>query len=55
VDGRFLIDLKEEERTVELATKAGVRRPRGVVHRTPAPEQTVILMIEGAGVVPTGD
>jgi hypothetical protein len=29
--------------------------PKGVVHRTRAPERTVVLMIEGAGVVPTGD
>jgi mannose-6-phosphate isomerase-like protein (cupin superfamily) len=51
VDGRFLIDLEEEERTVRLAPKQGFAVPRGVVHRTRAPEQTVILMIEGAGVV----
>jgi mannose-6-phosphate isomerase-like protein (cupin superfamily) len=55
VDGRFLIDLEEENRTVELAPKQGFMVPRGVVHRTRAPERTVILMIEGAGVVPTGD
>lgn len=53
VDGRFLIDL--EDRTVELAPKQGFTVPRGVVHRTRAPERTVVLMIEGAGVVPTGD
>jgi hypothetical protein len=29
--------------------------PRGVLHRTRAPVRSVILMIEGAGVVPTGD
>ena len=29
--------------------------PRGVVHRTRAPERAVILMVEAAGVVPTGD
>jgi mannose-6-phosphate isomerase-like protein (cupin superfamily) len=52
VDGRFLIDL--EDRTVELMPKQGFTVPRGVVHRTRAPEKTVILMIEGAGVVPTG-
>jgi mannose-6-phosphate isomerase-like protein (cupin superfamily) len=52
VDGRFLIDL--EDRTVELLPKQGFTVPRGVVHRTRAPEKTVILMIEGAGVVPTG-
>jgi mannose-6-phosphate isomerase-like protein (cupin superfamily) len=52
VDGRFLIDL--EDLTVELMPKQGFTVPRGVVHRTRAPEKTVILMIEGAGVVPTG-
>lgn len=55
VDGRFLIDLEEEKRTVELAPRQGFAVPRGVVHRTRAPERTVILMFEGAGVVPTGD
>jgi mannose-6-phosphate isomerase-like protein (cupin superfamily) len=55
VDGRFLIDLEEEERPVELASQQGFAVPRGVVHRTRALEQTVMLMIEGAGVVPTGD
>ena len=55
VEGRFLIDLEEEDRTVELAPQQGFMVPRGVVHRTRAPERTVILMTEGAGVVPTGD
>lgn len=55
VEGRFLIDLQEENRTVELLPEQGFTVPRGVVHRTRAPERTVILMIEGAGVVPTGD
>lgn len=27
----------------------------GVIHRTRAPERSVILMVEPAGVVPTGD
>src|SRR5438270_2641371 len=53
VDGRFLIDL--EGRTVELAPGQGFVVPRGVVHRTRAPERAVILMVEGAGIVPTGD
>jgi len=26
-----------------------------VVHRTRAPERTIILMVEGADIVPTGD
>jgi len=55
VEGRFLIDLQEQDRTVELKPEQGFMVPRGVVHRTRAPERTVILMIEGAGVVPTGD
>ncbi len=56
VDGRLLIDLEApEERVVELAPRQGFVVPKGVVHRTRAPERTVILMVEGAGVVPTGD
>lgn len=53
VDGRLLIDL--EDRTVELAPKQGFTIPRGVMHRTRAPSRTVMLMMEGSGVVPTGD
>jgi mannose-6-phosphate isomerase-like protein (cupin superfamily) len=53
VEGRLLIDL--EGRTVELAPRQGFVVPKGVVHRTRAPERTVILMVEGAGIVPTGD
>ena len=53
LDGRFLIDL--EDRTVELKPKQGFVVPKGVRHRTRAPERTVILMVEGAGIVPTGD
>jgi mannose-6-phosphate isomerase-like protein (cupin superfamily) len=53
VEGRFLIDL--EGRTVVLTHRQGFTVPRGVMHRTRAPERTVILMIEGAGVRPTGD
>jgi hypothetical protein len=29
--------------------------PRGVMHRTRAPSRTVVLMVEAATVVPTGD
>jgi mannose-6-phosphate isomerase-like protein (cupin superfamily) len=53
VDGRLLIDL--EERTVTLEPKQGFVVPKGVRHRTRAPERTVILMVEGEGIVPTGD
>ena len=53
VEGKFLIDL--EGRTVELGPQQGFVVPKGVVHRTRAPERSVILMVEGAGIVPTGD
>lgn len=53
VEGRFLIDL--EDRTVDLAPRQGFVVPKGVRHRPRAPERTVILMVEGAGIVPTGD
>jgi mannose-6-phosphate isomerase-like protein (cupin superfamily) len=53
IDGRLLIDL--EGRTVELLPRQGFVVPRGVVHRTRAPERTVILMVEPAGIIPTGD
>jgi mannose-6-phosphate isomerase-like protein (cupin superfamily) len=53
VDGEFLIDL--DDRTVVLRPRQGFVVPKGVVHRTRAPEKTVILMVEGAGIVPTGD
>lgn len=29
--------------------------PKGIMHRPRAPQRTVILMVEGAGIVPTGD
>ena len=53
VDGQLLVDL--EDQTFELGPKQSIMVPRGVVHRTRAPEKTVILMVEGSGVEPTGD
>jgi mannose-6-phosphate isomerase-like protein (cupin superfamily) len=53
VEGRFVIDL--EGRTVELNPQQGFMVPKGVLHRTRAPLRAVVLMIEGKGVVPTGD
>ncbi len=53
VEGRFIIEL--EGRTVELRPRQGFTIPKGVMHRPRAPEKTIILMIEGAGVKPTGD
>ena len=49
----LLIDL--EGRTVELEPGQGFVVPRGVVHRTRAKERTVMLMVENAGIIPTGN
>src|SRR4051812_26828856 len=53
LEGTFLIDL--EEKTIELSPQQGFVVPKGVVHRTRAPEKCIILMVEGAGIAPTGD
>jgi quercetin dioxygenase-like cupin family protein len=52
VDGKLLIDL--EGRTVELAPGQGFMVPKTVVHRTRAEVRTTILMVENAGIIPTG-
>jgi mannose-6-phosphate isomerase-like protein (cupin superfamily) len=49
----FCIDL--EDRVVELQPRQGFVVPRGVVHRTRAPQRAVILMVETSAIVPTGD
>jgi mannose-6-phosphate isomerase-like protein (cupin superfamily) len=53
VSGHFLIDLRD--RTMDLRPGHGCVIPKGVEHRPRAPERTVILMVEGSGIVPTGD
>src|SRR5260221_9324910 len=44
LEGHFLIDL--EDRTIDLKEREGFVVPKGVVHRTRAPERAVILMVE---------
>jgi len=53
VEGRLLIDM--EDRTVELTPRQGFVVAKGVMHRTRSMERTVILMVENAGIAPTGD
>lgn len=61
LEGRFLIDLEPAADgetpglVVTLGPREGFVVPKGVVHRTRAPERSVILMIETAAIVPTGD
>lgn len=53
LEGELLVDL--ETHTVALGPQQGFVVPKGTVHRTRAPERCVILMIENADIVPTGD
>lgn len=53
VDGRLLIDL--EDRVVELGPGQGMVVPKKVMHRTRAEVRTTILMVENAGIIPTGN
>jgi mannose-6-phosphate isomerase-like protein (cupin superfamily) len=53
LSGRFIIDL--EGRSIELLPNQGITVPKTVLHRTRAPERSVILMVETAAIVPTGN
>ena len=54
LEGRLLIDIEGAD-TVTLEPLQGYTVARGVMHQTRAPVRTVILMVERADVVPTGD
>jgi mannose-6-phosphate isomerase-like protein (cupin superfamily) len=53
LEGHFIIDL--EDRSVDLQPQQGFVVPKGIKHRTRAPDRAVILMVETAAIVPTGD
>lgn len=53
LDGHFIIDLENE--VIDLQAQQGYVVPKGIVHRTRAPERAVILMVENASIKPTGD
>jgi mannose-6-phosphate isomerase-like protein (cupin superfamily) len=53
LQGRFLIDLGDK--TITLHPHQGYTIPRGIAHRTRAPERTAVLMVEKSSVKPTGD
>jgi mannose-6-phosphate isomerase-like protein (cupin superfamily) len=52
LEGR--LDIELEDRTVSLGPNEGFTVPRGVMHFPHARGRTVVLMVERAGVVPTG-
>jgi mannose-6-phosphate isomerase-like protein (cupin superfamily) len=53
LEGHFIIDLGDK--SIDLRPQQGYVVPKGVVHRTRAPERSVILTVETAAIVPTGD
>lgn len=53
LDGHFIVDL--EGASIDLEPRQGYVVPKGVVHRTRAPERAVTLMVETASIIPTGD
>jgi hypothetical protein len=53
LEGEFFVDL--EDRSVSLKPRQGFVVPKAVIHRTRAPQRCVILMVENAGIIPTGD
>jgi mannose-6-phosphate isomerase-like protein (cupin superfamily) len=54
LSGELSIDL-DDGTTVRLQPNQGYAVPRGQVHRTRAAVRTVMLMVEGGSVAPTGD
>ena len=53
LSGQLFIDL--EDRIIELNPNQGTTVPRGIMHRTRAPQKTVMLMVETSAIQPTGD
>jgi mannose-6-phosphate isomerase-like protein (cupin superfamily) len=53
LEGELVIELESE--TVRLTPLQAYVVPKGIEHKTSAPTRTVILMVEAAGVAPTGD
>jgi mannose-6-phosphate isomerase-like protein (cupin superfamily) len=54
LNGELLLDIEDKD-TVTLKQYQGYVVAKGIVHKTRAPEKAVILMIETAGIIPTGD
>ena len=53
IEGKLFVDL--EDRSIELNPGQGVTVTKNVIHRTRAPQKTVMLMVENKGIIPTGD
>ena len=54
LEGELVIEVEGSD-TVRLRRHQGYTVPKGIRHKTSAPERTVIVMVESGSVVPTGD
>ena len=54
LSGNLLLDIEGKD-SIELKAHQGYVVPKEVVHKTRAPEKTVVLMIETASIIPVGD
>lgn len=52
LSGKLYIDL--EDKTIELNPNEGATISKGIMHRTRAPQKTVMLMVETASIDPVG-
>ncbi len=53
LEGRLYVDI--EDKTTELLPHQGITVTKGLMHRTRAPQRTVMLMIETSSIQPEGD
>ena len=53
LDGHFIVVLVGK--SIDLKLQQGYVVPQGVIDRTRAPDRAVILMVETASIIPTGD
>ncbi|HTS43611.1 MAG TPA: cupin domain-containing protein [Puia sp.] len=53
LDGELIIELENE--TVFLKPWQGFTISSGIMHKTKAPEKTIMLMVETSAIQPTGD
>jgi len=54
LDGEIVLDLEGRE-PLRLGVHEGLTVPKNVLHRPRSPKRSVVLMVESAGIVPTGD
>ncbi len=53
VEGELTVEL--EDRRIGLGPGQAITVPKGLQHRPIAPQRTIVLLVERAGVQPTGD